>query len=186
MLRKEMSKGEIERELQGKGDYVLIDNITRFLKENLPMDIKRFLYTKLIGIYEKRNMFSEAAELYSRLSEISLTSSEKSNCYIKETEDYIKAGFSDRADLAMRKATGGEMKEIDRRKVMNSIISFYKTQAGLYEKERRRNHAVKIYEKLLSMNISEAEKNEINRKLIPLYRELGMIEQYMAMSKKMG
>src|SRR4030043_219910 len=100
MLRKEMTKIEIEKELAGKGDYVLIDNITRFAKENIPTDIRKFIYTKL---------------------------------------------------------------------------------AEIYEKEKRRNRAAKTYEKLLTLNISDAEKSEINKKLLALYKELGMIGELMKM-----
>ena len=181
MLRKEMSKLEIQKELDGKGDYVLIDNITRFLKENLPTDVKRFVYLKLVVIYERRNMFLDAANIYGKLTEISMTPGDKLNYGVKEAECYIKAGFFEKADAAVTKMG---VKEIERRKIMTSMIEFYKKQAELYEKEKRRNRAVKTYEKILTMNISEAEKNEINLKLMTLYRELGMVDEYMKMKNK--
>ncbi|VVB82667.1 Uncharacterised protein [uncultured archaeon] len=180
-----MTKSEIERELSGKGDYVQIDNITRFLKENLVMDTRRFLYTKLADIYERRRMFIEAADIYGKLSEIALTPTEKLNCYVKETEDYIKSGYFDKADAAIRKIIG-EAKISDRNRIMLSVKEVYKNQAQEYEKERRRNHAVKAYEKLLTLDLSDSEKQEINRKLLGLYKELGMIEPFMAMRKKIG
>ena len=55
MLTKEMTKVDIEKEISKQGDFVQIDNITRFLKTNPATDIKRFLYTKLIDIYQRRN-----------------------------------------------------------------------------------------------------------------------------------
>lgn len=182
MLRKEMTKAEIERELGGKGDYVLIDNITRFLKENLPVDMRKFLYSKLSAIYEKRKMFGDAADIYGRTAEISLNSGEKVENYVKETECYIKAGFFDKADNAIRKIIG-EAKASERAKIMISIKEFYKNQAKEYEKEKRRSMAVKTYEKLLSLNISDEEKEEINRHLTELYKELGMVKQYMSLRK---
>lgn len=183
MLRKEMTKVEIEKELAGKGDYVQIDNITRFLKENLPVDIKRFLYLKLTVVYERRNMFSEEAELYNKLIEISVTPTDRVAYLIKSTECYIKAGFFDKADLMMNRITG-EVKELGRRKIMNLIIDFYKKQAQIYEKEKRRNKAMKTYEKILSMNIISSEKEEIQKKLSELYRELGMVGEYMKLQSK--
>lgn len=185
MLRKEMTKVEIEKELQGKGDYVLIDNITRFLKENLPIDMKKFVYIKLIEIYEKRSMFSEAGDAYERLIEVSLNPSDKIIYLTKETEDYIKAGFFDKADLAMRKVLS-EAKINERTKISNSIKDFYKSQAQAYEKDRRRNRAIKTYEKILTLNILDVEKNDINKKLLELYNETGMIKEYMVMKKKLG
>lgn len=178
-----MTKVEIEKELNGKGDYVQIDNITRFLRENLPTDIKRFLYLKLTEIYERRNMFSEEAEVYNKLIEISMTPSDKTTYLIKATECYIKAGFFDKADLMMSRATA-EVKELERRKIVNSIIEFYKRQAQVYEKEKRRNKAMKTYEKILSMNIVSSEKDEIQKKLAVLYRELGMVGEYMKLQGK--
>ena len=178
-----MTKVEIERELHGKGDYVQIDNITRFLKENLPLDIKKFVYLKLVEIYERRNMFLDAAEVYGRVAELTLNSSEKVNFLIKETENYIKAGFFDKADLSTKR-TLSEVKASERPKIMISIKDFYKTQAQTYEKEKRRNKAVKTYEKIVTMDISDSEKTEINKKLLELYKELGMIEPYMKLKSQ--
>lgn len=185
MLRKEMNKAEVEKELSGKGDYVLIDNITRFAKENIPPDIRKFVYTKLAGIYEKRNMFADAADIYGKLAEISMIAAEKGNYFVKETENYIRAGFFDKADLAIKKIIT-VIKATERPKIMISIKEFYKNQAQIYEKEKRRSFAVKTYEKLLTLNISDAEKGEINKKLLGLYKELGMIGQYMVMQKRLG
>ncbi|MCL5018202.1 MAG: hypothetical protein M1416_00330 [Candidatus Pacearchaeota archaeon] len=185
MLRKEMTKAEIEKELSGKGDYVLIDNITRFAKENIPTDIRKFIYAKLAGIYEKRNMFADAADIYGRLAEISMIAEEKANFFIKETENYIRAGFFDKADLAIKKIIAN-VKATERPKIMISIKEFYKKQAEVYEKEKRRSFAVKTYEKILTLHISDAEKDAIYKKLLGLYKELGMIGQYMAMQKRFG
>jgi tetratricopeptide (TPR) repeat protein len=185
MLRKEMTKIEIENELAGKGDYVLIDNITRFAKESIPVDIRKFIYIKLSEIYEKRNMFADAADIYGKLADIAVISTEKANFFIKETEDYIKAGFFDKAELSIKKIVAN-IKASDRPKIMQTIKDFYKTQASTYEKERRRSLAVKTYEKLLTLNISDAEKDEINQKLLVLYKELGMMPQLMGMRNKLG
>jgi tetratricopeptide (TPR) repeat protein len=185
MLRKEMTKAEIEKELSGKGDYVLIDNITRFMKENIPTEMKKFLYAKLAGIYEKRNMFSDAADVYGRLTEISAAPAEKENCLVKETENYIKSGFFDKADMSIKKIIA-TVKANERPKIMIAIKEFYKTQAKTYEKEKRRSFAVKTYEKLLTLNISDFEKDEINKNLLGLYKELGMMGPYMVMRKKLG
>ena len=37
MLDKNMSKSEIEKELKGKGDFVQIDYLTRFLEKKPPL-----------------------------------------------------------------------------------------------------------------------------------------------------
>jgi tetratricopeptide (TPR) repeat protein len=185
MLRKEMTKLDIEKELNGQGDYVQIDNITRFVKDNPPIDIKRFVYLKLAGIYERRNMFADAAEIYMKLIEISLVEKDKVNYLTKATENYIKAGFFDKADATLKKALS-EASVLERGKISISIKEFYKTQAQLYEKEKRRQKAIQTYEKMLSMNYSDYEKKEIAQKLLVLYKELGMVEQYMILNKKIN
>jgi hypothetical protein len=135
MLEKGMTKIEIEKELQGKGDYVLIDNITRFLRENPPIDIKRFVYLKLVDIYQKRNMFVDAADIYLRLIEICLVDRDKVVYSTKATECYVKAGLFDKADMTLNKAIS-ETGITERGKITIAIKEFYKYQAELYEKEK--------------------------------------------------
>jgi len=185
MLRKEMTKVEIEKELTGKGDYVLIDNMTRFLKENLPVDIKRFVLLKLVEVYERRSMFSDAALVYDRLIEICMTPADKVGYRTKATECYIKSGFYDKADLSMKNLSG-ETRLGERAKMNSSIKDFYLKQAQTYEKEKRRARAIQTYQKLLTLNLLDVEKNEINKKLLELYKETGMIKEVMEMRKKLG
>jgi tetratricopeptide (TPR) repeat protein len=185
MLRKEMTKVEIEKELNSQGDYVQIDNLTRFLKENLPVDLKKFVFLKLVDIYEKRTMFQAAADIYNKLTEITVVASDKNSYFVKEIQCYIKAGFFDKADLTIKKVVG-EVSVAERAKIVNTIRAFYKTQAETYEKEGRRNKALQTYERMLTMNYSEIEKTEIDKKLLGLYKNLGMINQYMALEKKLN
>lgn len=180
-----MTKVEIERELNGQGDYVQIDNITRFLKENPAIDIKRFVYLKLVGIYEKRNMFADAADVYNHLIEISLIEKDKVNYLTKATECYIKAGFFEKADITMKRAIS-QAGVLERGKISIVIKEFYKNQAETYEREKRRNKAVQTYEKMITMNYSDFEKKEINQKLLKLYNELGMVGQFMVLNKKLN
>jgi tetratricopeptide (TPR) repeat protein len=183
MLRKEMTKVEIEKEINNQGDYVQIDNITRFMRENIPTDIRKFVSLKLVVIYERRNMFADAAMIYEKLVEISVLRTDKVNYFTKAAECYIRAGFFDKADLDVKKANS-EATAIEKTKITNSIRDFYKNQAQIYETERRRDRAVKTYEKMLTLNYSDAEKKEINQKLSVLYKSLGRVEQYMAIQKK--
>jgi tetratricopeptide (TPR) repeat protein len=183
MLNKEMTKLEIEKELKNQGDYVQIDNITRFLKQNLPLDLKKFVILKLVEIYEKRTMFQAAADLYNKLTELTVISSEKIEYSIKEIKAYIQAGLYDKAELTIKKIVA-EVNLAERAKIVNSIRDFYKIQAENYEKQGRRNKALQTYERMLTMNYSELEKNGINKKLLILYRELGLIKEYLALEKK--
>jgi len=180
-----MTKVEIEKELKGQGDYVQIDNITRFVKENPAIDVKRFVYLKLVDIYQKRNMFADAADIYNRLIEISLIDKDKITYLTKATECYIKGGFYDKADITLKKAIS-ESSIIERGKITLAIKEFYKQQAEMYEKDKRKNKAIQTYEKMLTMNYSEMDKKEINKKLIQLYKDLGMIDKFMVLEKKVN
>ena len=53
MLNVDMSKSEIEEVLNGKGDYVQMDYLAKFLEKPLSMDMKKFIYLKLANLYEK-------------------------------------------------------------------------------------------------------------------------------------
>ena len=184
MLKKGMGRGEIEEFLKNKGDFVQVDHLTRFLDiKDIPTDVRRFCYLKLVSIYERRYMFSEVAKTYGRLAEVALTFNDKIDCYVKETEAYAKAGLFEKADEALKMAINfGNASQ--KAEVLFEIKDFYKKQAEIYEKEKRRNQAVKIYEKLASMNLSENEKFEIKEKLLGLYENLGKIREYQMLKGK--
>lgn len=183
MLNKEMTKVEIERELKNQGDYVQIDNITRFLKQNPAVDIKRFLYAILIEVYARRKMFGEAAECCGRLVELLINADEKITCLKKQVEFLILAGLFDKAD-AVWKQMLSIVKPNDRPKLNLEIRQFYKTQAENYEREKRRSMAVKTYEKILTLDVSDFEKREIKEKLVVLYKSLGMVAEYLKLQKQ--
>jgi tetratricopeptide (TPR) repeat protein len=172
MLDKDMSKGEIEKELKGKGDFVQIDYLTRFIEIKPPISIKKFALLKLIEIYENKKMYNDVSRAYEQLAINALSFSERTDFFVKEAEYYIKAGYFEKADIAMRRAM--ELSTITKKaEIYNRIKEFYKKQAGICERESKRNNAVKIYEKLLIMRISENEREEIKSKLLNLYESLG-------------
>ena len=77
LLNKDMSKSEIEKALQNKGDFVRIDHLSRFIKENLSLDKKKFVYEMLADIYEKKGMYTSAAKLHNGIAMICIAFSEK-------------------------------------------------------------------------------------------------------------
>lgn len=179
-----MSKQDIENELKNSGDFVQIDHLTRFMKEDLPTDTKRFVCMKLCEIYEKKNMYSEAAKMADSAAIYTIPFSDKIKSYVKEVELYIKAGFFDRADEAMKKAIG-QANNKERVEIYSAIKEFYKKQAEVYEKELRRANAVRVYEKLLEMNITDIERKEIKEKLLDLYDKLGKVKEFLTLKKSL-
>ena len=179
-----MSKPDVEKELYGKGDYVQIDTLRRYLKEMIPQDMRKFATLKLAGIYEKRSMFAEAGFLYNLLIEMAFNYQERMDFLLKEIEDFIRAGFFEKADGVMNKIVA-EVKPMEKTKYFNAVKNFYRNQAIVYEKEKRRSKAVEIYEKLRDMKIvSDVEKEDITAKLLQLYRELGLTQKYLQLSGK--
>ena len=84
------------------------------------------------------------------------------------------------------KNLSGEAKLGEKAKINSSIKDFYLNQAQTYEKEKRRARAIQTYQKLLTLNLLDAEKEMVNKKLLALYKETGMIKEVMDMRKKLG
>lgn len=183
MLNKGMSKSEIERELNGKGDFVQIDYLTRFIAQKPPLHEKKFAFMKLIEIYVTKSMFNDVAKIYSNLAILALSPQERIDSLVKETKAYIQGGRFDEADAVMRRAMD-EVTIIKKADIYEDIKSFYKKQAETYEKEAKRNHAIKVYEKLLSMRISDSERNEAKKRLLDLYEKLGKFRESSALEHR--
>ena len=183
MLVKGMSKSEIEKELQGKGDFIQIDYLSRFLTQKPPLHEKKFAFMKLIEIYEAKKMFNDVAKIYNNLALLALSSQEKIDSIIKETKAYIQAGHFDEADAVMRRAMD-DVPIVKKADIYEDIKRFYRQQGEQYEKENRRNHAVKVYEKLLSMKITDSERNEVKTKLLSLYDQLGKFRESSALNTR--
>jgi len=172
MLKTGMIKSEIEEELTGKGDFVQIDYLTRFLKEPLTMDMKKFIFLKLAELYEKISMLKEAAKNYNDAAMVSIAFSEKINHYMKEADLYIKADDFEKCDEAMKKAMA-QANSTEKNDIYFTVKGFYKLQAETYEKNLKRASAARVYEKLLEMRISDSERKEIKEKLLGTYDKLG-------------
>lgn len=177
VLKKSMTVSEIEAELAGKGDFVQIDGLTRFLKEDLPYEIKKYVSIRLADIYEKKGMFMETAKLYEIVGELAKTYADQTKYFLRATEIYIRAGEIDRADECLKRAIV-ETTARQKADIITSMKNLYMSQAKYYEDNKRRSHAVKIYEKLLSMNLSEEERINIKKKLLELYESLGKVREY--------
>ena len=181
-LKPGMTKSEIEQFLQGKGNYVQIDDLGRFLKEPIALDTKKFVFLKLAELYEKARMLNEAAKMHENAAGLSIAFTERIKHYMKETELYAKIGAFERVENAMKKAMAqANSREVEEIKI--SVKMFYKEQAKICETELKRSQAVRFYEKILEMRLSEQERAEIMGKLLELYKKLGKLHEYSAMEK---
>jgi len=179
MLDENMSKSELERELDGKGDFIQIDIVNKFLgrSSELKRDTKKFLFLRLAEIYERRLMIREAAKMYDNLGILVISFSEKIKYFLKEVKLLISKGEFNRAEEAMKKAIS-QASSVERENIYFEVKHFYKEQAREYEEKMKRNHAVRIYEKLLEMRLDFSERKEIKEKLLELYDKLGEIRKY--------
>ena len=182
MLYTGISKSDIEKEIEGKGDFVQIAYLTEILEGKILIDVRKFICLKLAEIYERKSMLNDAAKMFDNIALVSIAFSEKIKHYIKESELYIKAGIFEKADMAMKKAMN-QANAIEKRDIYFIIKDFYKGRAEVYEKEMKRNHAAIIYERLLQMNITDLEKQEIKKKLLELYEKLGRLKEYFILKK---
>ncbi len=167
-----MSKLDIEKCLAPKGNFIRIDYLTRFLKEDIPIDMKKFCYLKLAETYENMKLFADAAKTHNSLAILSIAFAEKMKHHMEEAKNYVKADEFSKADEATKKAMS-QGNSFQKEEVYEEIKKFYKKIAEDYEKEVKRNHASRVYEKLLEMRISEKERKEIKERLIELYEKLG-------------
>lgn len=185
MLKAGMTKSEIEQEIKGKGDFVQIDHLTRYIKEPIPLETKKFVFLKIAELYEKAKMFAEAAKMYNNAADLSIPFAEKIKNYLREAELFVKLGTFDRAENAMKKAlTQANIKE--KEQIYSAIKQFYKNEAMANEKVSKRNNAIKYYEKILEMKISDSERTEIRQKLLELYKLAGKITEYSNLEKNIG
>ncbi len=182
MLNKNMSKKEINNFLENKGDFVKIDYLSKYLEKEPALEMKKFVLLKLSEIYEKKAMYDKSAKISNSLAIFSIAFTEKIKYYIKEAEFYILANNFEKADNAIKKALS-EANSSQRAEIYFNIKQFYKNTAEKYEKIKKRNNALRLYEKLFEMNLSEKEKNEIKEKLIKLYNILGKFEELKRLQK---
>lgn len=182
MLSDDLSKSDIENKISRKGDFIQISYLSDLLKQRLHRDTKRFVYLKLIEIYNRKHMFNDAAKMHEGLAGICIAFSEQIKNYLKATEYYIRAGFFEKADYAMKKAFN-EANSVERNEIIISVKDFYKNLAEEYARQLKRNSATKIYEKLLQMSITDLERKEIKGKLMDLYEKLGRLKEFYAMKR---
>ncbi len=177
MLNKDMQKSEIDKAIAGKTTYMQIYELNRLLKQDVPYDTKKFVYMRLAEAYEKNKMFYDAARCFETLAMIAIPFSEKIVYHTKEVEYFVKAGDFKAAETAMRKAMN-DARPIEKNNIYLTVKEFYKKQASAYEKSDMRNNALKVYEHLFHMDLTQQEKKEVKEKLLFLYQKLGKFREY--------
>ncbi|OIO80468.1 hypothetical protein AUJ84_03330 [Candidatus Pacearchaeota archaeon CG1_02_32_132] len=178
---KEMNRHEIEKKLEGMGEYVQMDYLQRALKSNIDFDTKKFVQIRLAKIYESRNMFLESAKLIKNSAEINTTFKGKIEDYMKSVELFIRAGSFEEADEVFKRALAcGNVNE--KNEIKKNLKTHYFNQALHYLKQDKRNQAKKTYERILTLELSKDEKNDVQDKLLNLYNKLGFVREYRTLN----
>ncbi len=183
MKVEEKTRQEIEAKSSQMSDFLKMEYLESCIKQHREFDIKRFCNVKLAELYEKRNMFSEAARNSAAAADMAVTFKEKIDAYLKETELWIRAGIYERADESFRKALASGNSQ-EKYEAKRAVKEYYKKQAGIYEKAGKSTNALKAYLKLIEMT-EDAEKTEVKKKILALYSRLGKIKEYGALKAQL-
>jgi tetratricopeptide (TPR) repeat protein len=177
MLTKDMHKQDIDSFLEGKGDFVKIDYLNRYIKSMPPIELRKYAYLKLAEVFTKKEMFVDAAGAFRNAAVNSVAFREKQENYLNESKSYVSAGKFDESDKALKRAMDeGNQKEKD--KLYAETLEYYRNEAKKLESKGKPGHLVKLYEKMMRMKFPENEKDEIRNKLLHLYEKLGKVKEY--------
>lgn len=176
------TKREVEEKLKSMGDYVKMDYLSRCLKNNLDFETRKFVLNNLSKIYESRGMYSEAGRLSKSSADINTTFDGKINDFMKSVELFIKAGNFDEAENTFNKSVvlGNSNQKVDMK--MKKKL-FYFNQAKEYTKRDKRKHAMETYQHILTLELTDTERTNIQNALMELYQKLGKIKEYYNLKK---
>lgn len=177
MLKKDMRKNEIEEVLEGKGDFVKIDYLNRYLKEAPSLDMKKFAYLKLAEVYMNKNLFADAANMFKNAAVNSIVFREKQENYVKEAKCYIRAGLFENVNVALKNAFS-DANESEKSNMFKEIVEYYKKEGERLETYSKSSQAIALFERLIRMKISSEDKFWVKEKLLNLYQKLGKSKEY--------
>jgi len=178
MRVEETNRIEIERRMEGMGDFMKMDYLNSCLKQSLDFDTRKFVLVKLAGIYEENRMFIEAGKLFRNAADINATVGGRLTDFIKSCELFIKGGKFEEADVSFSRALSC-VSGFEVNRIKEIVKEFYKTQAKLYLANDKRRHAMETYEKLImGFNLDMEERKFVKGQLLDLYKRLGKNKDY--------
>lgn len=172
---RERTVGEIERKLAGINTSLnkIIYLESALTISGLSFEIKRFIWKELAKLYEDRKMFEKAARAMSNRAGVEVLVRERIDSYIMAAELFSKVGKVDEADdMFLRALRDADAEQNVKIKLARKNI--FSIAAKDLEKKGKKASAVRFYEKLIKMNLDNAEKVLIKDRLIEIYTALGM------------
>ncbi len=182
MQIKETTRQEVEEKSSKMSDFLKMEYLENCIKSHISLDVKKFAHVQLSDLYEKRNMFTEAAKHKASLAELTTTFKDKKNAFVQEAELWVKAARFPEADNAVKKAMACA-NTIEKQEIKEIIKQIYKNQASLNLKKQKNATALKFYEKLSSLELIEDEKKDVRKNLLFLYDKLGKVREFYKIKK---
>jgi len=176
LLDKNMHKQDVEKFLEGKGDYIQVDHLERYLKLMPPIEMRKFAYLKLAQIYLNKEMYSSAAEAFKNAAVNSVIFREKQENFLNEAKAYVSEGKIDESDKALKKALDEGNKQ-EKEALYSEFLKFFRSEIEKREKQNKPGHLIKLYEIFLRLKVEEPEKEETKEKLLKVYDKLGKVKE---------
>lgn len=165
-------------------DLIKMEYLESVLKvSDIFMDVRKFAYTMLAELYEKRLMPDKAAKIMSTKANYDMTFREKIESYLRAAELYAKSGNILLADdMFVRASREGNAEQ--QAKIALARKNIFLTVANDFEKKSRMAHAVKFYEHLLIFKLDDLEKSLIKKKLLDYYKKVGRFNEARIIESK--
>lgn len=175
---KDKTKNEIDLRLKSiQSDLTKISYLeVTVARPELTPDVKRYIDSMLVGLYESRGMYDKAAKAMSNRAGMDVTFKAKIDAYLKAAELYAKAGRIDEAEDMFTRAVR-EANTQEKATIMITRKNLYLASAKNLELKAKRGAAVGFYEKLLKMKLEPAEKEEVKTKLMNIYKSMGKFKE---------
>lgn len=145
-------------------------------RPDLTPDVKRYIDSLLVVLYESRGMYDKAAKAMSNRAGMDVTYKAKIEAYLRAAELYAKAGRIDEAEDMFTRAVR-EANTEQKNQIMATRKTTYLSSARNLEAKAKRAAAVGFYEKLLKMKLEPAEKEEVKTKLMNIYKSMGKFKE---------
>tara|TARA_Y100000310_G_scaffold323082_1_gene382978 strand:+ start:742 stop:1311 length:570 start_codon:yes stop_codon:yes gene_type:complete len=183
MRVEENNRRDIQERMKSMGNYMQMHYLESCLKSKIDFDTRKFVLLTLSGMYESRGIKEKAGTYMRDAANINTTYKDKIKDFLKAGELFVKADKYEDADkcFELALACGSES---EREMIKSSKNEFYKTQARLYLGQGKRRPAVKVYEKLLSLPLSDQDKDKYQRELVELYEKLAMFRELRMMKRR--
>ena len=171
-----VTKTEIEEAIKGKGDFVKIDYLNRYLKTVDSLEMKRFILLNLASVNESKGLFNDAIKNVSSAGDISISFREKRELYMKEVALWIKISDFNMAEKAFNK-TLSYGNEIEKVEMYSLYENTFRAIGKNYENQGKLRKALEIYEKLFNIIKIPQRKEDVKEKLLDIYYKMGRMRE---------